>query len=99
MSELSDAVNKVALALAKEAADESTTLERKLEIFKLLSHHSVNMEKVKGKKSAQVDEPGAGTTMNGLRNRVAEGSSAPPDPSSAAPIEDEDDDKTGGGPD
>lgn len=60
-------LEKLAHQMLKDAVQEGVKLSERLEVFKILSNHHVNVEKVNSKRAPPA---GGGMTMGALRDRV-----------------------------
>lgn len=65
--DLGEDLENLAHKMLQDAAADGVTLTNRLEVFKILSQHYVNLRKVKGKKDDGDDD---GMTMGSLRNQI-----------------------------
>lgn len=66
--DLGEDLQTLAHKMLQDAAVEGVSLTNRLEVFKILSQHYVNLRKVKGKKDDGDDDESM--TMGSLRNQI-----------------------------
>ncbi len=67
--DLGGKLDELAAAMIKAANEDGVKLSEKMEVFKTVSNHYVNVSKVKGKHKTPPND-GNGPTMGALRNSI-----------------------------